>query len=375
MANTEFTFTADCKQLEQSIKKITNVLALTSQPACFVSVYKKRLCLVGLGSDVFVLVAVPNSTVDAGASTFGFVPDKLAGLIKGRSIMQFSFNGQDCSFKQQAGKYTGSIVTQPVTTDQQTSIDNYLSQKSSGFKLPATLLSVLKTGLAATSIKDVYQNNPLISYVSMNSKGLLQVSSFDAQHFGLFELQTDTKASTFRAALPASHFSLIDQVSDGVDAQFSLSSSNVRVEGKGFIISLPATQAEDKHYQMVSTFLAGMPKPVYACAYDNAQLTNLTENLYTLYSANTSFALQAKDAALRIQFTTPSGTAADAMKVAPTKASKPVKAGVDPRLFKDILGLARLIKDQPTLSINEKVLVLAGSVEGARLTLVCARAE
>lgn len=370
--NTEFAFTADCKQLEQSIKKVSNVMAMTSQPICFLAVYKKRLCLIGLGSDAFVLLAVPNATVDKGVGAFGFAPDKLVGLIKGRSVMQFAFNGQDCSFKQQAGKYSGNIVTLPITSDQQTSVENYLSQKTTGTKLPSEVLALLKIGLSVTNIKDVYQGAALVSYVSMDRKGLLQVSSFDAQHFGLFELQTEVKSVEFRAALPVTHFGLIDQVADGLDAQFSIGSNSVRVDGKGFVVSLPATQAEDKHYQMVPSFIAAMPKPAYSCLYDNSQLMSMTENLFTLYSANTSFALQAKDSALRIQFTTPSGTAADSMKVTPDKAAKPVKAGVDPRLLKDILGLARF--EKATLAINDKVLMTSGTLVGAKVTLACARA-
>lgn len=372
-----FFFSADCKALEPTIKKVVGVMSNASSPSFFIGVYKKKVCVVGLSGETFVLSAIQGAKA-SGEGAFGFAPDILSGLIKGRKELEFSFNGQECVFKQVKGPYKGTLVTAPITEDQKSSCEAFLTgSKKVDAVLPAELLACLKSGLAATNIKDVYQGTTLLSYISVDKKGNLSVSSFDSQHFGLLTLSTGVKGLEFKAAMPASHFSLIDQISAGVESKFSFSNGSVRVDGSGFILVLPATQSEDQNYSMVANFVEGLTKPIFKCGYDSGQLSSLTDNLFTLYNANTSFVLSAKDGSstLSVNFNTPSGSASDAMKVAVSKNSKAFKAGVDPRLFRDILGLSRFIKE-PELSINDKVVIMAGdATEGASLFLACARVE
>lgn len=378
MLNTKsFSFTADCKLLEAIVKKVAGVLSTSTSPAFFICGYKKRLCVVGMSGDTFALSYLPETKTDADGA-FGFAPEILAGLIKNRAHMEFSFNGQECNYKQVKGPYKGHIVTSPITGDQQATCEGFLKGSSKvDATIPAEALALLKAGLSATNVKDVYKGTTLLSFVSLDKKGKLDVSSFDSQHFGLFSLDTGIKGLQFRAALPASHFALIDQVSAGEDAKFAITNGSIRVEGKGFIVVLPATQAEDSHYMMVETFIESLTKPAFKCGYDPVKLSTLADNLFTLYNANTSFVLSAKEAAniLSVSFTTPSGTASDAMKVSVAKGNKAFKASVDPRLFKDILFLARSIKE-PELAITEQVIVMRGTTsEEASLFLACARSE
>jgi hypothetical protein len=372
-----FSFIADCKALEATIKKVVGVLSSSVSPSFFILGSKKKTSVIGMSGDTFVMASLADTKADA-EGAFCFAPDILTGLIKNRKDMEFAFNGNECNFKQVKGPYKGHIVTLPITGDQQSTCDTFLTgSKKIDATIPAEVLLLLKAGLNATNVKDVYQGSTLLSFISLDKKGQLSVSSFDSQHFGMFKLDSGVKGLQFKAALPASHFSLIDQVSAGEDAKFSITNGSIRVEGKSFIIVLPATQAEESHYEMVENFVAGLSKPVFRCGYDAAQLSTLSENLFTLYNANTAFVLSAKDAAtiLNISFTTPSGTASDSMKVQPAKASKAFKASVDPRLFKDILFLARTIKE-PELSVTDKVVIMQGSTsEEAALFLACARSE
>lgn len=371
-----FSFVADCKALETVIKKVVGVMSTSLAPSYFIGGYRKRLCVVGMSGDTFTLASVPGVAATEGA--FGFAPEILAGLIRNRKDMEFSFNGTECHFKQVKGPYKGHIVTQPITSDHESSCESFLTgSKKVDSVLTAEVLTMLKAGLSATNVKDVYQDTTLLSFVSLDKKGQLSISSFDSQHFGKFDMNTGVKNLQFRAALPASHFALIDQIAAGEDAKFSITNGSIRVDGKGFIIVLPATQADDSHYSMVDAFVASLSKTVFKCGYVYSQLSTLTDNLFTLYNANTSFVLSAKEAApaLTISFTTPSGTASDSIKVKSAKGNKAFNAGVDPRLFKDILFLARSLKE-PELSITDNIVILQGTTgEEASLLLACARAE
>ena len=367
-----FTFSADCKTLEQSIKRVSAVVGPNS--AYYLAVFKKSVCVLGLGIDSFALLAVPNAVTDSSAGTFSFAFDTMIGLIRGRSVMDFKFDGTKCLFKQSKGTYKGELNSLPITEDQSTQLAAKVSEKAAtGSSIPAPVLSHIKQCLAATSIADVYQASTLTSFITLTKDGHLSVSSFDAQHFGLARTKIESDGVEFRAALPASHFTLVEAMSAGEDAKFSITKTGLRVSGKGFIVSLPATQAEDKHFDMVPSFVKSLPKPVYECGCEIDQFASIADNLFTLYVTNTNFILTTKADKLSISFQTSSGSASDALSVE-TKSSKPVRAGVDPRLLRDLLNLAKTASNV-RFRITDRVLVFIGEVGKTQVMLSCARAE
>lgn len=367
-----FSFSADCKTLEQSIKRVASAVGPNS--AFYLAVYRKSVCVMGLGLDSFALLSVPNAVTTSEAGTLSFALDTLTGLIRGRSVMDFKFDGTKLMFKQAKGTYKGDVPSLPITEDQSTQLAAKVNEKSSAAStIPAAVLSRIKESLSATAVSDVYQNTTLTSFIVLTKDGALTVSSFDAQHFGLAQSQLDADKVEFRAALPASHFALVEAMSAGEAAKFSITSAGLRVTGKGFVISLPATQAEDKHYEMVPSFLKTLPKPIYTCDVDVEKLSAITDNLFTLYGTNSSFILTTKGDKLSISFQTSSGSASDTMDVE-TKSTKPVKAGVDPRLLRDLLGLAKNASAL-RMRITDRVIVFTGKLGETSLTLSCARSE
>ena len=377
LSQTPFSFVANCKNLDATIKKVASVLATTVGGNFYIATENKRVYVVGLSGDTFVRIALHEVKADADGA-FLFKYEDMVGLIKNRNEMSFTFSGATCDFKQVKGAYKGSLTLAPITTDQQTSCENFLKEKSKGdIVLPSELLSLIKEGLRATNIKDVYQNATLMSYITLTEDGKLAISSFDSQHFGQFIADSGHKKIAFQAALPASHFAMIDQIAAGADSKFAFAGGSLRVSGKGFTIVLPATQAEETSYNLVDQFVQNLEKPVFKCIVNLDTLNTITDNLFTLYNANTSFTLSYKEGApkLGISFTTPSGTASDSMTVKTGKVASTVKAGVDPRLLKDVSFLAKNIK-VPNLSINNKVIIFSGATnDGDSLFLACARAE
>lgn len=371
-----FSFVANCKLMEAAIKKASSVMATTLNPTFFVLSAKKRVSVVAMSGDTFVSVGLLDTKADADGA-FVFVPETLVGMIKNRTELKFAYNKQSLHLEQVKGRYKADLNVPSPTSDHESSYETFTASKpEDSVALSPDLLGLIREGLVATNIKDVYQGTTLLSFIDLKKDGSLRVTSFDSQHFSSYSLNTSIKKCELRIALPTSHFALIDNIAGGVEAAFSMSGGCIHVSGKGFAIALPATQAEDGHFIMVETFMQALSKPAYKCRYDNDQLSSMTDNLFTLYNVNTTFTLSAKadSAMLTVDFSTSSGTASDAIKVSVPKGSKAFTASVDPRLFKDILTLARNIK-VPELSITDQVVVIQGKQEDAAIFLACARSE
>ena len=374
----KFKFTAQCKDLEQTLSKINAILGASgSQTKNYFLVGKAgQLCVVAFSQDTFCAARVPNATA-ASEGAFGYDLATVMGIIKGRATMDFDFTGSDLQFKLTKGKYNGSVVTLPITTEQaaySNAMFNSADKKgASKSALSRALLDTLKEGIAFTSIKDVYTATELLSHITFTGKAI-QVSAFSQHHFALYTKKVKD-CPQFRVALPASHFNAINRMSesDDKDAAFILRPESIRVEGKSFLLVLPATQTEDANFDLVQNFLKSKADFGYVIEYDHKKLTTLVDNLITLNAANTAFDIALKGESLQFTFVTPSGSASDSFKVKKAKAkTDSAKASIDISLLRDIIGLAGNLKGAQ-LCMSDKLLAFKGdSKSGCTLTLASA---
>lgn len=375
----EFSFTVGAKELESGIGKVGAVLAAAgNQAKSFVILAtRSKVVLIGYNPDTYVYLLMKTGVAE-GDGNFGFLSNIMQGVVKGRQEMEFKFRGGDVVFKDTKSRYTGAFHTQELSSDQVNVVNMKFTEKvkketddSDSEKakrialhapqasvLPREVLDCLKEGVALTSIKDVYTGGALLSYMQLDEKGLLTVSAFDNHHFGLYRCKVDAGGMTFRAALPSSHFMIIERMVEGTKAKFHVQNQSIRVEGEGFALVLPATQADPRNYDSIPAFVRALPEPKFVSEFSVAALNSLTENLFTLHSVNTSFELSYEAAAkvVDVKFRTTNGAAQDSFKVKPT-TKKSAALKLDPRLLRDILGL---IKTQPETKISfmERVLRL-----------------
>ena len=96
----KFSFTAVCKDLEQVMSRVNGAMAASSSKTkyYFVIVKKNKVALVAYSQDTFCCVRVSNATGE-GEGVFSVEPASLVGIIKGRSNMDFAFNGKELEFK------------------------------------------------------------------------------------------------------------------------------------------------------------------------------------------------------------------------------------------------------------------------------------
>lgn len=374
MKQKAFSFSSDCKSLEQSIKRIVAVSG-SGSANYFIGIMHKSVYVFGLGADTFVMLSVPNTQTDSVDGVFGFDAECLPGLIKGRSIMEFKYTGTECLFSQTKGKYAGKISAVSATEDQLEQLTSKSTEKlGTASSITSDQLTAIKSSLSATGVKDVYQNTILLSYINMLADGRLTVSSFDAQHFGLARIRLGSKGAEFRAALPSTHFSVVEALAAGSDVQFKITNTGLKASGSGFSVSLPATQAEDRHFNMVPEFIKSLPKPVFECEFQVDKLITIVDNLFTLYNSNSNFVIKTKGPTLSISLSTSSGSASDSIRVKPS-GTKDTSLSVDPRLFMDLIGLAKASKTA-TLRVMDKVVCIAfKSSLGAEVFLSCSRVE
>ncbi len=352
-----FSFTASCKELDAVLSRLGGAVGLSSIGAkSFIAIgIKGKVAILAFNTDTYAYMELGEAS-STGDGAFGFDPIYLQGIVKGRSQLTFTFTGSECEFKLTKGKYNGKFVVLPVTTDQATTVNSALSSKDKGedTTLNRDVLDALKEGLSLTSIKDIYADTSLLSYLNLNSKGSFAVSCFDQHHFGHYQVKAEQKGVTFKIALPSSHFLIIDKMVGSEDAKFFIKSESIRVEGKNFVLVLPSSQTEDKNYTIVADYIASLDKPDFKCSIDLGNLSTAIDNLFTIYSANTSFDISFKEgqSLLGITFTTNHGSASDSIKVE-VSVGKPIKAQIEPRMLKDVLTLVRS-QGIATLSIKKQ---------------------
>lgn len=376
-ASAKFSFKFDSKELDAAISKSTAVIAAAaSNVKNFILLSSKgKVMLIAFNPDTFVATVLKGAK-PIGDGAFGFTSTVVQGIVKGRGEMTFTFSGTECLFKVTKGNYTGKIVTLPITSDQISLVNStFKNGDAEASVLPRHVLDHLKEGVALTGIKDVYTGQALLSYMVLNEKGYLTVSAHDNHHFGHYKVKLKADGITFKAALPSSHFLIIDKMVEDEDAKFFIRSQNIRVEGEFFVLILPANQADPKSFDLISNFIKELKGPVFACDYEHDKFTALADNLFTLHSVNTLFEIShdAKSKQLAVTFNTQNGSAKDSLSVTPT-VSNSVTAKVDPRMLRDLLGLLRGQTVNFAIVQDTVIRLSAKTKSGATISLISALA-
>jgi len=180
--------------------------------------------------------------------------------------------------------------------------------------------------------------------------------------------------SSFRIALPASHFQVIDKMIEGEQAKFFIREQHLKVEGDSFILVLPATQAEDDRYSQVANYVKSLETPSFSCNCEVSKLQLMASNLMTLHSANTKFEFNTKDGTpnIGVTFSTTNGSASDVLKVEVIKPGT-VKAPIEPKMFMDSLNLIKGSSVHMSFRKDKWLSMLSDTQSGAVVTIIFLR--
>jgi hypothetical protein len=369
-ASEAFKFAASSKELEIAAVSAINAIQLQAKTISFFLMgRKKKLYVVAQDQGCFCCLEVPNANSE-GDGIFSIDKDTLVGTIKNRAVINYEFTGTECLFKQAKGRYEGKLIIVPVTEEQSSIINNYLKEDVTSTAFSSETVKSILDGVAATAIKDVFNTHPILTVIDLK-KSELNISSRASNHFAYFSTSLKSK-SEFKIALPPEYFTTIDKICAGQDLELGMTKTQVSVKGKGFTLFLPAIQVEASEYVLVKTFIDGLKKSSFSCELDIQDLNKVVENLFTLYKeGGADFEVSTKAEVLKISLSAASGSASDQIKI--KSKSEPVKGFVDPRLFKDVLGLAKSLK-KPKMLVNDRVFMFKGCSDEGSVTIACGRA-
>jgi hypothetical protein len=379
-----FSLTAVCKDLETAIQRAVDVLKTSNAGNKSFALYANKagkISILGIGGDSFVAVVASNCKA-VSPGIIGFEPDTFLGIIKNRNVMDFNFTDSgECAFNITKGKYSGKVVTLPITSDLLDIINSTLNPKEGKNEINSNisqeLLSLIKEGLAVTAVKDVFNSLPLLSYLEISPKAL-KISTFDNHHFSFYEKSFKYKGDPFCMATPSVHFQTIDKLVTvygelKTDINFSIKKEKLFVATDNFIVVLPLTQADDRNFKLIPELLKDLNYSEFNCEIEMDKLCTVVDNLFTLHKVNTSFNFSFKEGStqLKLLFSSPSGSASDMLKIKPLKA-KEITAKVEPKLYKDVIDLARPLAET-TLHIkkNKAIVIKALTKLEATVTYVC----
>lgn len=368
-----FEFNGDVKSVENAVSKIVSVLAAAgagSDKFFGINSNGTALVIFGYTPDTFAACTVVTDGV-VGSGTFGFDPTMLLGVIKGRGGMNFKFTGNDIEFKALKSKYTGKLVTLPITADCVSHVNDLAAAKTKGsIEIDPAVLDCIKEGIERTAVKDVYAGSPLLTYITLAPKAIT-VFSFDNHHFAFYRAKATPGASA-QVAATAATFALIDKMFEGTKAALTLRPESIRFEGSKFLMIVPTVQANEKDFTLVPDYITSIKDYSFQCAFSNTKFMSLAENMITLYSSNAMIELSSGDGKkLNVAFQTQNGSASDSLVVKAVKGTK-FKCKIDPRILKDSFGLIGDVSEEPILGLVADKMLTAKAVlkSGAALTIV-----
>lgn len=373
-------FEVDAKTLAEALNRANSVVSTAGSQAksFFLEATSKSLSLVAATADTFIKVKIKGAAIEK-EGLFSFEFDTLLGVTKGRAAMSFTHDGGKCTFKVAKGRYSGDFPTPAITEDQKRTLKDFNEKLrlEASAKISKSVLSLIREGLRYTSIKDVYGDAMLLSYMTLSGDDIT-ITSYDNYHFALYQAKIESDLK-FRIALPSSHFALIDRlVEEDSEASFAVTETDIKVESTGFRMILPAAQVEAKRFTLVPSYLKSLGTPDFTASYDHEELARSVDNLFTLHGTNTRFQLEHKKGkpTLDIKFVTNSGSAADSLDVV-VKTDKAFSELLDPKILKNGVDVMRATAKSRQLAVycSRSVVLKASLGSGARVTLVTSFSE
>jgi len=372
----KFAFTAGSTEILKALAHTTTALMSSAGSQIkghVVHSTGNELWILGYSSDTFAACRIDKAECSTPGS-FAFGQQTLSGLVKGRGDMSFAYSRGVVEFKSVKGTYTGSVPTQQLTDEVAQLLAATLSSEgSTSASLPRELISVLREGVACTAVSDVFDSQPLLSYITLNS-GRIAVSSFDKHHFGMFEAKVADKELKFEVALPSRHFTIIDKIASEGGVSFSVRPDCLRVHSESFILVLPTCQTDAKNFTLMRDYIKELGDPTFRAELNLSDLSKVISNLIVLNVDNAKSIMEIRWAAgskkLVAAFSTTNGSASDSVKIRVPDSSDAICVKLDPRILKDLISLSGT--GEASFITVGNVMMLTVQTRSGKARLACA---
>jgi hypothetical protein len=343
--------------------KLSSVLGLMSSQAgsdaaFILSAVDSKLWLSAVGTSFVGLMLLEGTS--SGTGNFAFDLKMLQGVVKGRSDFDFNYTGSELEFKALKTKYSGKVVTLPVTKEQASIFNEISQEKIKGVKLTDEVLSEISTAVKCTSIKNVATKESINSLISIK-KGKLYVSANDDYHIILYTCKLESEEIKFSI----NPFVLLG-IEKAIGGKFELSvkPENLRFQTKTSLFVIPTNQAEEEKYNLPIDYVSNLGKEKFSASVSLANFLSVCENLDAIHTVNSQFDFSLKDG-LQIQFKTEQGSASDKIDVGDNSGKG--KCSVDPKTFIEVLSLHKSHSSEGQLLGYETVSCLITKKKKAKL--------
>lgn len=326
-------FTAHAKELQSAISKVQSITqfvdCLDTERKHALIVAEGKAFVAGITPDAFACIQIADSTAhDQGSLVFD--PGTVNGLLKGRDVLNITGDKSQITFSAVKGKYTAR--TELATFDDADMVRvKSVFEAPKAKKLKNAVITAIRAGIKAAELTNFYSDEVILAFVKVGEKGVT-IECADNFHISCYQDKTPSEAK-FRFAIPVKTFGLIDKFIGDEDAQFSLDGSQLRVQGKGFTVSLPETQADESYFDLVPQYLKALTNPKTKLKFKTEALKTV-DNMFAIITEDTKMAFAVGKKSVEIQMTTRTGAVSDEFKA--TVEGEARTAHIDPRILSDL---------------------------------------
>jgi len=343
-------FVLDSKGFLNSLKLAQSIVS-GSGAAFVLESTGKELWLWGYSDNTFLRLLCAGVTEIAGEGHFGFETTIINNALKNRGLIAMDKQDATLKFKAKKGKYSGELVTLPISEEAFSTAQAVLSaersKKAGNASIDADLLAVLQSGLSATALSAVVTQDPLETFIHV-AKGKVEVTASDNFHLAYFVQKIKDKDTEFKLSVPKAHFDILSKLSSEFKDQkkstkLFMGSDQIRAVHASYAVALPATQANDATFAKNKQFVQNLPKPTCNFGITKTEFIKVLENIASVYEDGSYITLTSAEARgkdmLKLSIKTLYGSAEDQIEVT-DKKGKPFDLKADPRMLLDILTAA-----------------------------------
>lgn len=326
-------FTAKVKDLQTAIQKVLSITqfvdCLDTERQHIMAVADGKAYIIGITPDAFAMVQIEASEVGKDGSLV-FQPDLVQGLIKGRDELAISADKSNLIMAALKGRYNATTELSLLEEADVMRIKNAF-EGSKAKKLKSDVIAAIRTGVKAAELTNFYSDEVILAMIKISEKGVV-VECADNFHVSRYQDKTPSKVA-LRFAIPTKTFGLIDRFIGETDAQFALDGQQLRVQGEGYIVSLPETQIDDDVFGIVGSYINSLKKAQTVLKFDPSAM-KVVDNMFAIVADDTRMTMQVGGKAVKVNLTTKSGTVSDAFKAEVEGKTRSVH--IDPRIFNDL---------------------------------------
>lgn len=283
--------------------------------------------LVGITPDSFALSLLPDAHVNR-EGIISFSPDILTGLIKGRDEIEITGSKGELRITATKGKYSATLEVIEHDGVAVFRINDAM-EKTKAQHLDSKVIQAIRTGVKRAEIVNYYSDEAILAYITVTEKAV-SVTCSDNYHITQYVKKLASKR-TLKLAVSVRMFGVIDRfIGTEENVKFSSNSRHVRVEGEGFIISIPATQVEEAMFDMVPAYLKNLGDPLVTFT-TNQDIAKITDNVTSIMTEDNKLTMTVGKKSCKLEMRSRSGSVSD--EVATSSGKGKMEVMLDPRIF------------------------------------------